>query len=84
MEPGIEPQAEIVFNAVVVMAFLGQIFNYWLIGRGVINRYLFIFVLTCFTVTEAMLAVDRPAMLLYVLLNLWGLLQLLRRPKHGT
>jgi hypothetical protein len=70
---------DIMFNACVVMAFVGQVLNYWLLGKGILNRYVFLFVLGCFIVTESMLALERPAMVLYVLLNLWGVYCLYRK-----
>jgi len=58
------------FNAVVVMAFVAQVLNYWLLGRGRINRYLFLFVLSCYMLTETIIALNRPFMWLFVMLNM--------------
>lgn len=66
-------EAEVVFNVIVAMAFFAQVANYWLLGRGIISRYLFLFVLGCYLVTESMLAIQHPSLWLYVALNLWGL-----------
>ena len=63
----------IIFNAVVVMGFLGSVVNYWLLGRGKINRLLFLFVLSCFVVTESIVAFHQPIYWLYVALNVWGI-----------
>lgn len=70
--------AELVFDAVVVMTFMAQALNYWLLGKGVLNRYLYLFVLSGFIFTEAVVAVDRPAFWLYVLLSVWGVFNMLR------
>lgn len=73
------PDAQTMFNVVASMAFLAQVVNYWLLGRGIINRYLFLFVLGCYLVTESMLAIHYPAMWLYVVLNLWGLFNIYKQ-----
>lgn len=65
-------ELDIVFNVVVVMAFVAQVVNYWLLGQGYISRFLFLFVLGCFIITEGIVALDRPIYVLYVLLNMWG------------
>jgi hypothetical protein len=70
----------IIFNAVVIMAFLGSVVNYWLLGRGIINRHLFLYVLACFVVTESIVALHQPVYWLYVVLNLWGIYHLWRKP----
>jgi hypothetical protein len=72
-------EMQIMFNAIVASAFVAQIVNYWLLGRGIVNRYLFLFVLGCFLVTETMLALSFPAVWLYVALNLWGIVNLYRK-----
>lgn len=82
-------ELDTVFNTVVVIAFIAQVFNYYLLGRSVkeqrpvseFNRYLFLFVLSCFTFTEVIIAMDRPAMWLYVGLNIWGFIQFFNQPK---
>lgn len=74
-------QVEIVFNMVVVFGFLGSVVNYWLLGKGRINRLLFLFVLACFVITESIVAVHQPVYWLYVALNIWGIWNLWRR--HG-
>jgi hypothetical protein len=70
---------QIVFNVLVGAAFVAQVANYWLIGRGIVNRYLFLFVLGCFFVTETMLALSFPSMWLYVALNGWGIINLYKK-----
>jgi len=69
----------IMFKAVVVLGFLGSILNYWLIGQKKMNRLVFLFVLSCFVVTEAMVALHQPIYWLYVALNVWGIYNLWRR-----
>jgi hypothetical protein len=69
----------VIFNAVVVMGFLGSVLNYWLIGQGKLSRLVFLFVLSCFVVTEAMVALHYPIYWLYVVLNIWGIWNLWRR-----
>ena len=69
-------QLEIIFNTVVVMGFLGSIYNYWLLGKGHINKLVFLFVLGCFVITESMVAIHQPVYVLYVLLNVWGIYNL--------
>ena len=71
-------EVELIFNAVVVMGFLGSIVNYWMIGQGKINRLLFLFVLGCFVVTESIVALHQPVYWLYVALNVWGIYNLWR------
>lgn len=68
----------IIFNAIVVMAFLVQIYNYYELGYDRVNHYTWLFVLGCFVVTETMVALINPVYSLYVLLNLWGIWSLLR------
>ena len=63
----------IMFKAVVVLGFLGSILNYWLIGQERTNRLVFLFVLSCFLVTESMIALHQPIYWLYVALNAWGI-----------
>jgi hypothetical protein len=70
-------QGGIIFNAIVVIAFLAQALNYWLLGKGILNRYLYLLVLSCFIVTEGIVAITFPAMWLYVLLSLWGVFNFL-------
>jgi len=66
-------QASLIFNLVVVAAFVGQVVNYYLLGtKGIINRYLFLFVLGCYIFTEGVLAMQHPVLWLYVILNFWG------------
>lgn len=72
-------EAEAIFNAIVGLAFVAQVANYWLLGRGIVNRYLFLFVLGCYLVTETMVALEYPSMYLYVVLNLWGLWNIYRK-----
>lgn len=69
------------FNIVVVLGFLGSVLNYWLLGKGRINKPLFLFVLGCFVVTETCVALHQPVYWLYVALNVWGIWNLWRR--HG-
>lgn len=72
----------VIFNAVVVAAFIGQCINYYLLGaKGIINRYLFLFVLGCYIFTESILALQHPSLWLYVLLNLWGVFNFLGHRK---
>ena len=73
-------EVEVVFNVVVVFGFLGSVVNYWLLGKGTINRFLFLFVLACFVVTESIVAIHQPVYWLYVALNVWGIYNLWRRP----
>lgn len=73
-------QVEIIFNTVVVFGFLGSVLNYWLLGKGRINRLLFLFVLGCFVVTESLVAIHQPVYWLYVALNIWGIYNIWRRP----
>ena len=72
-------EVEIIFNVVVTMGFLGSVANYWLLGKGRINRMLFLFVLACFVVTESIVALQQPVYWLYVALNLWGIYNLWRK-----
>lgn len=69
----------VMFQVVVVMGFLGSILNYWLIGKQRLNRLVFLFVLSCFIVTEAMVAIQLPIYWLYVALNVFGVYNLWRR-----
>lgn len=69
----------IMFNVVVVMGFLGSILNYWLIGQQRLNRLVFLFVLSCFVVTETMIAIHVPIYWLYVALNAYGIYNVWRR-----
>ncbi|HUW94448.1 MAG TPA: hypothetical protein VMW58_01560 [Anaerolineae bacterium] len=71
-------EVQIVFNLVVVLGFLGSLANYWLIGKGRMNRLLFLFVLSCFVVTESIVAFHQPVYWLYVALNVWGIWNLWR------
>lgn len=73
-------QVEIIFNTVVVMGFLGSLLNYWLLGKGQINKLVFLFVLGCFVITESIVAIHQPVYWLYVALNVWGIFNLWRRP----
>lgn len=79
-------QFDVVLGAVVVLTFLMQIVNYYWFKVGSkhcehcgsaamtqAHRLLFMAVLSGFVVTEAMIAVDRPIYVLYVVLNFWGL-----------
>ena len=66
---------EIMFNVIVVMAFVASAANHWLLARNRVNRVLIVFMLGCFVFTEGYLAMERPALWLYVVLNLWGLAQ---------
>jgi hypothetical protein len=72
-------ELEVMFNVVVVLGFLGSVGNYWLLGQGRINRLLFLFVLSCFVLTEGIIALHHPVYWLYVLLNLWGIFNLWRK-----
>jgi len=69
----------VMFNALVVMAFIVQLWNYYWLGRGVVCNYTWLFVLGCYVVTETMVAFINPIYSLYVLLNLWGIFNLLRK-----
>ena len=69
----------VVFQAVVVMGFLGSVLNYYLIGKQRLNRLVFLFVLSCFVVTETMVAIHIPVYWLYVALNVYGIYNLWRR-----
>lgn len=73
-------EVQIIFNAVVCLGFVGSLLNYWLIGQGKINRLLFLFVLSCFVVTESIVALHQPVYWLYVALNVWGIFHLWRKP----
>lgn len=61
------------FKTVVVLGFLGSVVNYYLIGIERTNRLVFLFVLSCFVVTETMIALHQPIYWLYVALNMWGI-----------
>jgi len=68
---------EIFFNLFVVAAFASSALDHWFIGRGIIVVPLRCFLLGCFLFTEGYLAVTaQPAMWLYVILNLWGLVNI--------
>lgn len=68
---------EIFFNVFVVAAFCAAAVDHWFVGRGYIMVPLRVFMLGCFVFTEGYLAVNaQPAMWLYVLLNVWGLVNL--------
>lgn len=68
---------EILFNLFIVLAFLSAIADHWFIGRGRIVVPLRAFLLGCFVFTEGYLAATaQPMMFLYVLLNVWGLVNL--------
>lgn len=69
----------IMFNFVVVMGFLGSVVNYYLIGQGKVSRHVFLFVLSCFVITESIVALHTPVYWLYVALNLWGIWNIWRR-----
>jgi hypothetical protein len=71
-------EATIIYNTVVVLAFLAQAYNYVLLGKGNVNRTLYLFVLSCFIFIESWIAVERPVMWLWVSLNIWGALNLLK------
>jgi hypothetical protein len=68
---------EIFFNLFVVAAFVAAGVDHWFVGRGFIVVPLRVFMLGCFVYTESYVAWhNQPAMWLYVLLNVWGLLNL--------
>lgn len=68
---------EILFTAVVVVAFLGSAVDHWFIGHGTIHRPLRYTILGCFIFTEGYLAVTAQwAMWFYVALNVWGIINL--------
>jgi len=69
---------QIIFNAIVVLAFVVQVYNYWKLGRDEVNHYTWLVVLGCFVVTETMIAFVHPFYFLYVVLNLWGIFNLLK------
>ena len=74
----------VVFNAMVVLTFVAQVFNYgWFHAeRGApmsfSHRLLFLGVLAGYCVTESILAMLHPVYWLYVLLNVWGIVCLWR------
>lgn len=71
----------IIFNALVVMGFMAAVFNYKLMGPVQLrpgHRLVFLFMLGCFIVTEAMIAWHQPIYWLYVLLNIWGVYNIWR------
>ena len=69
----------IIFNTLVVMAFIVQVYNYWKLGNDEVNHYTWLFVLGCFVVTETMVALATdPVYFLYVVLNLFGIWRLFR------
>lgn len=75
------PELAIIFNTVAVLALIAQALNYWLLSRGIISRHLFLFVLSCYIVTETTIAVVFPALWgqwAYVALSCWGAYQFLR------
>lgn len=66
-----------ILDVIIVAAFLLQMLNYVILGRGRVNKPLFITVLLLFCVSESILAVKQtPALWLYVALNLWGIVNL--------
>lgn len=69
----------IIFNVIVAMGFFVQVYNYWLLGDGRVNRYTWLFVLGCFVVTETMVALSTsPVYFLYVALNIFGIWRLFK------
>jgi hypothetical protein len=82
-------QFDVIFSALVILTFIGQIINYtWFnfekkrdLRMGDAHRYLFITVLAGFSVTESMLAYasGKPIFGLYVLLNLYGIKSIWRK-----
>jgi len=69
----------IIFNTLIVLAFLVQIYNYWLLGEDRVNHYTWLFVLGCFVITETMVALTMSKIyFLYVALNLFGIWRLFR------
>ena len=73
-------ETDVIFGTVVTLGFCVQVFNYWMLGQGRLNRYTWLFVLGCFIVSESMIAWHRPIYVLYVFLNLWGVYNLWRKP----
>jgi hypothetical protein len=70
---------KIIFNTLIVLAFVVQVYNYWLLGEDRVNHYTWLFVLGCFVVTETMVALTvSPVYFLYVALNLFGIWRLFR------
>lgn len=69
----------IIFNVLIVLAFLVQIYNYWMLGEDRVNHYTWLFVLGCFVVTETMVALAvSPVYFLYVALNIFGIWRLFK------
>lgn len=63
------------FNALVVIGFVAAVFNYKMMGPVYLrpgHRYLFLFMLSCFIITESMIAIHYPVYWFYVALNVWG------------
>jgi len=69
----------VVFASLVILAFVVQVYNYYELGRDRVNHYTWLFVLGCFVITESMVALAVSYWyFLYVVLNLWGIYNLLR------
>ena len=67
-----------IFNGIVILAFVVQVYNYYELGKGRVNRYAWLTVLGCFVVTESMVALAMsPWYFLYVALNVWGIYNLI-------
>lgn len=68
---------ELFFNLFVGLAFCASVVDHYFLGRGRVLVPLRVFILGCFIFTEGYLAATaQPIMMLYLLLNLWGLLHL--------
>jgi len=71
-----------IFNTLVVLAFLVQLYNYWELGEDRVNHYTWLFVLGCFVVTESMVALTMsPTYWAYVVLNVFGIWRLFNGKK---
>ena len=69
----------IVFDAIVALTFCFQVYNYWKLGRDEVNHYTWLIVLGGYVVTETMVSLEHPVYFLYVLLNIWGIYNLIGR-----
>jgi len=70
------PTIEIFFSLFVVLAFLASALDHFFVGQGYVKKPLRAFLLGCFMFTEGYLALSYPVLWFYVILNVWGLLNL--------
>lgn len=69
---------DVLFSVIVAMAFCASLIDhYWVGQHNTVNKPVRAFLLGCFIITETWIALDgKPAMLLYVSLNFFGLYML--------